>query len=863
MQTGVKLLPPRINELLFGNGSPHIRPQKLKHLQHITAVDDWGETRLPPLLLDDLHPDWLEDEANKEWSNWKHRLDKLVAAVPTELPNLFTMLWTETWCKFQEDTWVPIKPDELPDALVLDFETKDLNGIWHPVCCSAWGNDGFWYCYRSEWELEKRKPASLVPFPNNRLVTGFNISYDRAYLLSEYQGTPTTNRFIDTMSLLQVLHGISGKQKAQFLYAQNNPERGHPKWTYKAIDTYTSLAAATKFLFGETLDKSTRADIVKSSWDAWRDNQFWQEITKYCQSDVLATWRLLQRLYPKLQQHYYTQPFSWVGMLELSHNYICLDTSWIDYINDADRMYNATVNSHITLLKSQAERVLQEGPTEHTSCLEWRPLKSGPNKGKPKWHVDFCKNPTLGISAAPVILGLTMDNHRLSKVGKDWKYGDKTLTRPDGKTDIALQTPLTNTFQPLAATEIINSVYPEVNVKKLYEELVSLSNWKSLQSRIKKIDYTPTMFGPNKSDRRLSHIPNYVVHGTQTRRAADPVFLVAPKPLETRIGGELLGQIKAPPGYKIVGADFEACESWIFSVLGDWFHNPDEPFPGASEFSLAVLCGNKEKKTDIHSLMAQKLDLKRGVAKSANFALAYSAGVVSLANTFKLSALTPITEKEARQKASAFISTNKGDKQKIEPTKLAQYDVDEAALWVPFWSDELGESVDVKQTIQTYKTGIAKDSFSAVNLYASARCATPFLNVPMPESLHPSNTGRDFITTKSNWTIQSTGVDVLHILLTAIQALCKKHNLTYWPCLPIHDSVSYYVPDHQINQFKAVLQTTHLLCKAYCYKSLGFDTAPALTSFFSAVDVTSRLVKTEHNPSCKTISNPTGFTDWQ
>ncbi|KAJ1510624.1 DNA-directed DNA polymerase gamma mip1, partial [Coelomomyces lativittatus] len=64
-------------------------------------------------------------------------------------------------------------------------------------------------------------------------------------------------------------------------------------------------------------------------------------------------------------------------------------------------------------------------------------------------------------------------------------------------------------------------------------------------------------------------LPMVVVMGTLTRRAVEPTWMTASNSKKTRIGSDLKRYVVAPPGYAIVGADVDAEELWILSILGD------------------------------------------------------------------------------------------------------------------------------------------------------------------------------------------------------------------------------------------------------------------------------------------------------
>ena len=64
-------------------------------------------------------------------------------------------------------------------------------------------------------------------------------------------------------------------------------------------------------------------------------------------------------------------------------------------------------------------------------------------------------------------------------------------------------------------------------------------------------------------------LPQVVPFGTVTRRAVERTWLTAANPSPRSIGSELKSRIRAPKGYKFVGADVDSQELWIAAVMGD------------------------------------------------------------------------------------------------------------------------------------------------------------------------------------------------------------------------------------------------------------------------------------------------------
>ena len=106
-------------------------------------------------------------------------------------------------------------------------------------------------------------------------------------------------------------------------------------------------------------------------------------------------------------------------------------------------------------------------------------------------------------------------------------------------------------------------------------------------------------------------LPQVIPMGTITRRAVESTWLTASNAKKNRVGSELKSMVKAPKGYKFVGADVDSEELWIASLLGD----AEFGFHGATAIGWMTLEGTKAAGTDLHSKTAQILGISRNDAK--------------------------------------------------------------------------------------------------------------------------------------------------------------------------------------------------------------------------------------------------------
>lgn len=152
--------------------------------------------------------------------------------------------------------------------------------------------------------------------------------------------------------------------------------------------------------------------------------------------------------------------------------------------------------------------------------------------------------------------------------------------------------------------------------KEALDMNAACSYWISARERIKSqmvVWDSDTDLGLPDSDNSGSGIilPQIIPMGTITRRAVENTWLTASNAKENRVGSELKAMVKAPKGYKFVGADVDSEELWIASLLGD----AEFGIHGATAIGWMTLEGTKAAGTDLHSKTAEILGISRNDAK--------------------------------------------------------------------------------------------------------------------------------------------------------------------------------------------------------------------------------------------------------
>jgi DNA polymerase gamma 1 len=133
----------------------------------------------------------------------------------------------------------------------------------------------------------------------------------------------------------------------------------------------------------------------------------------------------------------------------------------------------------------------------------------------------------------------------------------------------------------------------------------------------------------------------------------------------------------------------------------------------------------------------------------------------------------------------------------------------------------------------------------------------PCLGTKISTALRPDAVGTDFKTGRVNWTIQSSGAEVLSIFLTAIHWLSREFKIPFRFVLSIHDELWCITPADKAEEFAVLFQMAHLYTWALFHHRLGMEELPLNRAFFSGVAIDERLRKSV-TESTVSPSNPGG-----
>ena len=322
-------------------------------------------------------------------------------------------------------------------------------------------------------------------------------------------------------------------------------------------------------------------------------------------------------------------------------------------------------------------------------------------------------------------------------------------------------------------------------------------------------------------------LPQVITMGTVTRRAIERTWLTASNAKKNRVGSELKAMVQAPDGYAIVGADVDSEELWISSVMGD----AQFGVHGATAIGWMTLEGTKAAKTDLHSKTAGILGISRNQAKVFNYSRIYGAGGKH-AVLLLLQSNPSMAPAQAKKLADQLYASTKG--------KNTHHD---KFFDRKFWYG-----------------GTESFVFNKLEEIAiSDHPHTPALGCGITYALSkeylPSEYGKDYMPSRINWAVQSSGVDYLHLLIVSMEYLITKYNINARYLISVHDELRYLVTEEDKYRAALALQIANLWTRCLFAFKLGMDDLPQGVAWFSAVDV-DKVLRKEVDMPCVTPSHP-------
>lgn len=817
------------------------------------------------------------------------------------------------WTKYNSD--MTTEEIDTPDEEMLSF---DVEVMWKEtpfavMACAA--SPTAWYAWISPWLLgETENPIQLVPLGDptkERIVVGHNIGYDRARIKEEYNVHQSRNFFLDTMSLHVAVNGMCSHQRPTWMKHQKNrnlrekmsgdnnsvelatllenkmlSEEEEELWVGRS--SINSLRDVAKFHTGVTIDKTQRDYFGELDRDGIC--QKLDELLDYCAADVDITHKVFRKVFVNFLETC-PHPVSFSALRHLSSVILPVNETWQQYLETAEKTYRDNLDSveKRLLALSDAALAVKEQPDAYINDpwlnqLDWSgqeirykkakkkgedpvPVARQKMPGMPNWYRDLFVSSTSPISLtvrtriAPLLLKLAWDGHPLFWSDKNgWTFrvptseaaiyenGNVTpadlseeqnlsikddrkhvyfkLPHKDGPT-ARCSSPLAKGYLQYFEAGKLSSQYPLA--KEALEMNASCSYWISARDRImgqlvvKEADIDPE----NKSNSKTGFIlPQVIPMGTITRRAVENTWLTASNAKANRVGSELKAMVRSPPGYVFVGADVDSEELWIASLVGD----AQFGIHGGNAIGFMTLEGTKAAGTDLHSKTAKILGISRNDAKVFNYGRIYGAGL-KFASTLLRQFNPNLSEKETTAIANRLYAETKGTRTR------RKHLADGSSFW---------------------RGGTESLVFNALEAFAEQeRPRTPVLGAGITEALMRRfiNTG-SFMTSRINWAIQSSGVDYLHLLITSMDYLVRRFNISARVAITVHDEIRYLVKEEDKYRAAMALQISNLWTRAIFSQQMGIDDLPQSCAFFSAVDIDFVLRK-EVDMDCITPSHKT------
>ncbi|AMD21216.1 HEL064Cp [Eremothecium sinecaudum] len=799
------------------------------------------------------------------------------------------------WYRYEPGKAPKPVPYPLEDLIVFDVEC--LYKISHYPTLAVALSDKAWYCWCSPYICSSEDPTCLIPLNTLErpiVAIGHNVGYDRSKVLEEYNFQSSKAFFMDTMSLHIASSGMCSRQKPRYLQIQKEAEilglYGNELIDYNERDSFddkwatisatNSLKDVAKLHCNIKLDKKMReAFDTEDKYDII--NSF-QELVNYCAKDVEVTSKVFDKVFPLFREKC-PHPISFGALRFLGSCMLPVKPdNWKRYIETAEGIYQkgkkeiedkiVEIVETVVKLKDDPAKV-NEDPWYRQ--LDWNtkplrltkkgvPMKNQKLPGYPEWYKSMFKSaresrPTVSIRGriTPLLFKLTWEGFPVLWVdGSGWCFevpqaqvpyfqqknyliAETEVIATPGHTIFRIPHPngpelnctnlLTKPFMHYMAKGILQSQYGlarealEINSSGAYwtaarERIISqhVVSKKSFPDQLRSLDGKPF-----NSSNVGAILPKIIPMGTITRRAVESTWLTASNAKKNRIGSELKANIIAPDGYSFVGADVDSEELWIASLVGDSVFK----LHGGTAIGWMCLEGTKSEGTDMHTKTANILGCSRNEAKIFNYGRIYGAGVRFASQLLK-QFIPTLTEEQAKTTARKLYANTKGQTLRSELFKKFWFGGSESVVFNKL--EHIAEQDDPR---------------------------TPVLAAGITVSLMKSNLGKDtFLPSRINWTVQSSGVDYLHLLICSMNYLIERYRINARFCISIHDEVRYMVADKDKYRAAMALQISNLWTRAIFCEQMGIHDLPQNCAFFSAVDI-DKVMRKEVDMDCVTPSN--------
>lgn len=666
-----------------------------------------------------------------------------------------------------------------------------------------------------------------------------------------------------------------------------------------------SLASVAEFHCNIKMNKDIRNTFSTDDTNDIIDD--FNELMNYCANDVFATYEISRKLFPKFQEKV-PHPVSFAALRHLGTLILPTTTKWDKYIDTAENLYQDNRNEVTDILMERAEELVEYITQDDLSKkpdiendpwlqqLDWvlkekRLKKNGEPVAKqayltgyPNWYRELFKSDTssktpsreMKISVrtriTPLLLKLKWEGYPLfwtdsngwcfkipsdeilinEMIEKNYyqaKLSDEDLDKhlaqlrdngqyfelfkiphPDGKGKRCTSV-MSKSYLRYFENGILTSEYDYA--KEILKLNSNASYWMGNRNRImdqfvvfndpKKNNFFATKKESKNHEEMGIILPKLCTMGTITRRATENTWLTASNSKKTRIGSELKAMVEAPEGYVFVGADVDSEELWIASLIGDSLFG----LHGGTALGWMTLEGDKNEKTDLHSKTAEILGILRNDAKVFNYGRIYGAGV-KFATSLLKQCNASLSDEEAEKIAKNLYVNTKGDSSSSKFLKR-----------------------------RMYHGGTESVMFNVLESIANQEDPrTPVLGASITDALKANNLNKNsYLTSRVNWTIQSSGVDYLHLLIIAMEYLTDLFKVDARLMITVHDELRYMTKEEDKYKVALLLQISNVWTRAMFCEQLGMNEIPQSCAFFSEVDI-DKVLRKEVSLDCVTPSHP-------
>jgi hypothetical protein len=733
--------------------------------------------------------------------------------------------------------------DRLPVSVYcVDVETSVKNKFL--ALASAYDLiEGCWYAW-----LQAPDTEELLSVPDGSLIIAHRATFEASFIQECYT-LHTKTRFLCTHTMAAV----------QIHPTDEALCRAKPHLPMFRGSSPLGLGDLFEWATGQFMDKSS-VEIFKSATKL----SFYEHLEegfRYNFKDVRATIVVFWKLWEK----YHKMPIPFVsGLLERSIPLMVLDPNWYDSVDRIEKCFDVYNDQIQDLIDQMIDERLATPALDGLDDLEYRPwtkTAKGGKAGMPFWW-DRPKI-TVGSTTIAVLSRLTwngrpivrrtIDRPELKKNGKPKQnklyYTVEPITPTDDSFDAAEKAYLAslaaandltyldnpnNTgkepkkiagffgkgFLPFWESGVLSG---KIQAQKISRLFVKTTFWRSIRSRVFDMVICKTPLG-------LVTVPLTLLAGTITNRAIDKFWLVLAKLDPDKIGSELMGQVKAPPGYKLVYADFDSVQAVIAAAIADMFTAKEKGdrvvTMCSNEFSRACLLGKKDDRTTLAYKIADNAGISYGKGKNAQYAMLFWVGIVKMGAMVQNNAL-------GAKIVNDFRGTREGNRY-------------------------------VGGLASAYFNGavdLANGLYSIGGRWArSTEISTIFLGRELSASISPGVRLEQFGTTAYNAVVQGVDVDFLCYITWLIGKKLRDAGISARFCYTVHDAVYFYVEESRTEEAKELYQQAHTEVYLAFLEAINADVAtfPQHLLRFSGVDIEDRIRKDAEDDGV-TISNPDGY----